>query len=52
MSHVYRREPFRHHSFVSRAATGIVAGLGALGYELAIRAAAKLAAARAEGEAK
>jgi 3-dehydroquinate dehydratase-2 len=38
MSNIYRREPFRHHSFISKAATGIVAGLGPLGYELAITA--------------
>ena len=28
MSNIYRREPFRHHSFISKAATGIVAGSG------------------------
>lgn len=50
MSNIWKREPFRHHSFVSKAATGVVAGLGALGYELAIGAAAKLAGERkAEG---
>ncbi len=38
MSNIYRREAFRHHSFISKAATGIVAGLGPLGYELAITA--------------
>jgi 3-dehydroquinate dehydratase II len=38
MSNIYKREPFRHFSFISRAATGIVAGLGPLGYELAITA--------------
>lgn len=42
MSNIWKREPFRHHSYVSRAATGVVAGLGALGYELAITAAATL----------
>jgi 3-dehydroquinate dehydratase-2 len=42
MSNIYRREPFRHHSFISKAATGIVAGLGPLGYELAITALLKL----------
>jgi 3-dehydroquinate dehydratase-2 len=42
MSNIYQREPFRHHSFVSKAATGIVAGLGPLGYELAITALARL----------
>ena len=42
MSNIWRREPFRHHSFISRAATGVVAGLGTLGYELAITAMARL----------
>lgn len=36
MSNIYKREPFRHHSVISKAATGIVAGLGPLGYEMAI----------------
>jgi 3-dehydroquinate dehydratase II len=38
MSNIYRREPFRHHSYISKAATGIIAGLGADGYELALEA--------------
>ncbi|GJE61812.1 type II 3-dehydroquinate dehydratase [Methylobacterium trifolii] len=42
MSNIWKREPFRHHSYVSRAATGVVAGLGGLGYELAITALATL----------
>ena len=42
MSNIYKREPFRHHSYISNAATGIVAGLGPLGYELAITALLKL----------
>jgi 3-dehydroquinate dehydratase-2 len=42
MSNIYRREPFRHHSYLSKAATGIVAGLGADGYELAIVAMRRL----------
>ncbi len=42
MSNIYRREPFRHHSYISKAATGIVAGLGADGYELAIMAMRRL----------
>jgi 3-dehydroquinate dehydratase II len=42
MSNIYRREPFRHHSYLSKAATGIVAGLGAMGYELAITAMSRL----------
>lgn len=42
MSNIYRREPFRHHSYISKAATGIVAGLGPLGYEMAITALVRL----------
>jgi 3-dehydroquinate dehydratase II len=46
LSNVFRRESFRHQSFVSLAATGVVAGLGFDGYRLAVRAlAARLAAA-------
>jgi 3-dehydroquinate dehydratase II len=43
MSNIWKREPFRHHSYVSKAATGTIAGLGGLGYTLAITAAAALA---------
>lgn len=42
MSNIYRREPFRHHSYISKAATGIVAGLGADGYEMALEAMRRL----------
>ena len=42
MSNIWKREPFRHHSFVSKAATGVIAGLGTLGYELALTAMAEL----------
>lgn len=42
MSNIYKREPFRHHSFISKATTGIVAGLGPLGYEMAITAMVRL----------
>ncbi|OCW27154.1 3-dehydroquinate dehydratase [Pseudomonas aylmerensis] len=42
MSNLWKRESFRHHSYVSKAATGVVAGLGALGYELALTAVAAL----------
>lgn len=42
MSNIYRREPFRHRSFISKAATGIVAGLGPDGYELSIQAVLQL----------
>nr|VFJ48943.1 MAG: 3-dehydroquinate dehydratase [Candidatus Kentron sp. FW] len=39
LSNVYRREPFRHHSYLSDIAIGVIAGLGHQGYELALRAA-------------
>lgn len=47
MSNIWKREPFRHHSYVSRAATGVIAGLGALGYELALTAVSGLIAEKA-----
>jgi 3-dehydroquinate dehydratase-2 len=40
LSNVHAREEFRRHSFFSDIAIGQVVGLGALGYELALRAAA------------
>jgi 3-dehydroquinate dehydratase-2 len=39
LSNVFRREPFRHHSYVSEAATGVVCGFGAKSYSLALSAA-------------
>ena len=38
ISNVHAREPFRHHSHVSAPAVGVIAGLGTIGYDLAIRA--------------
>ena len=40
LSNVHAREPFRRHSYFSDLAAGVISGLGALGYELALRAAA------------
>ncbi|MBY6142207.1 type II 3-dehydroquinate dehydratase [Leisingera daeponensis] len=37
ISNVHRREAFRHHSYVSDAATGVIAGLGVEGYAAAVR---------------
>jgi 3-dehydroquinate dehydratase II len=42
MSNIWKREAFRHHSHVSRAATGVIAGLGLTGYLLGIEAMARL----------
>jgi 3-dehydroquinate dehydratase-2 len=42
VSNVHRREPFRHHSYVSLRADGVIAGCGIQGYELALRRLATL----------
>ena len=42
MSNIWKREPFRHHSYISKAAHGVIAGLGGDGYELAIEAMSRL----------
>jgi len=46
LSNTHAREPFRRHSYFSDIAVGVIAGLGAFGYELAVRAAARHLAAR------
>jgi len=43
LSNPSAREAFRHHSYVSLAATGVIAGFGPRSYELAVRAALDLA---------
>jgi len=42
ISNVHKREAFRHHSYVSLRADGVIAGLGTQGYELALRRVAHL----------
>ena len=37
ISNIHAREEFRHHSYVSRAADGVIAGLGVGGYVLALQ---------------
>ena len=44
LSNIFRREEFRHHSYVSAAARGVICGFGAKGYELAIEAMANILA--------
>jgi len=41
LSNIHTREAFRHHSFVSPVATGVICGLGPLGYRVAIIALAE-----------
>lgn len=42
ISNIYAREAFRHHSFISGVATGVIAGLGTAGYHLALHRLAQL----------
>jgi 3-dehydroquinate dehydratase-2 len=47
VTNIHRRDPLYQHSLVSLAATGVICGFGAAGYELAIRALAQRIAAAA-----
>ncbi|MDE1938687.1 MAG: type II 3-dehydroquinate dehydratase [Alphaproteobacteria bacterium] len=42
ISNIHKREPFRHHSYVSAVANGVIAGLGTQGYQFAIQHIARL----------
>ena len=46
LSNIHRREPFRHHSYFSDLAEGVICGLGAQGYALALRFALSRATSR------
>jgi 3-dehydroquinate dehydratase-2 len=48
ISNIFRRERFRHRSYVSLAATGVICGLGSQGYLLALEAMARLVAANGQ----
>ena len=42
ISNIHKREEFRHHSFVSRVAEGVICGFGTQGYGLALQRLARL----------
>ncbi|MGH1418498.1 MAG: type II 3-dehydroquinate dehydratase [Hyphomicrobiaceae bacterium] len=42
LSNIFRRETFRNHSYISLGANGVICGLGAKGYELALEAVADI----------
>jgi 3-dehydroquinate dehydratase II len=46
LSNIFRREPFRHHSYVSGVAKGVICGFGGHGYVLALDAMAQLLGTR------
>ncbi|MEI9900384.1 MAG: type II 3-dehydroquinate dehydratase [Hyphomicrobium sp.] len=49
LSNIFRREPYRQHSYISLGAKGVICGLGAKGYELALEALADVLAASRRG---
>jgi 3-dehydroquinate dehydratase-2 len=49
LSNIFRREPYRQHSYISLGAKGVICGLGAKGYELALEALADLLAGSRRG---
>ena len=49
LSNIFRREPYRNHSYVSMASKGVICGLGPKGYELALEAMADTLAASGNG---
>lgn len=49
LSNIFRREPYRQHSYISLGAKGVICGLGAKGYELALEAMADLLSASSRG---
>jgi len=44
LSNIFQREKFRHESYISQAAAGVICGFGAHGYEMALQAAARILA--------
>jgi 3-dehydroquinate dehydratase II len=49
LSNVYKREPFRHHSYISPVAHGVICGFGAHSYMLALDAIATLLKTKGKG---
>src|SRR3546814_17890976 len=49
LTNIFRREAFRHHSYVSLVANGVICGLGAQGSLLSLEAMGRLIASKEEG---
>lgn len=52
LSNVYKREPFRHHSYISPASLGVICGFGPMSYELALEGVAALLSAPSKATSK
>ncbi len=52
ISNIHRREPIYHRSYVSPIVTAVIAGLGTLGYPVAVRALCEMTAERTSAAAK
>ncbi len=50
LSNIYKRESFRQHSYFSDVAVGLISGLGAQGYQLALQAALNLLNTKTSGD--
>ncbi|HWQ94623.1 MAG TPA: type II 3-dehydroquinate dehydratase [Gammaproteobacteria bacterium] len=50
LSNIYAREAFRQHSYFSDIAAGVISGLGAVGYELALQAALQQLSAQGKAD--
>jgi len=50
ITNIHKREEFRHHSYISKVATGVICGLGVAGYALAMRAMAGILADQQEDD--
>jgi len=48
ITNIHQREEYRHHSYISKGARGVIAGLGVTGYALAIQGLASLIGAKAK----
>jgi len=51
LSNIFRREAYRQHSYISLASKGVICGLGAKGYELAVEAMADTLSGLGHGQA-
>lgn len=49
ISNIHQREAFRHHSYITHRADGVMAGFGTQGYALAVRRVGTLMQAKAQG---